>query len=140
MCLYNFLKQYTGIILTEHCLSLPNQMEVSKNMAKFSQLDVALKQIKSNPQNINKYLNTILSGFKAMNHEQMMNLKSMVNSGSHAIPSEANPVSGKDASNSLMLVTKCLELSEGEKAPGIKEFPGYLVTFLKWARHSIFLE
>ena len=112
-------------------------MEVSKNMAKFSQLDVALNQVKSNPQCISEYLNTIQSGFELIDPEQVMTLKCQVINGClerelNLIPSEAKPICMQDALYSIKLLGKCFEFCEGEKAPGINEFPGYLVTF-KWA-------
>ena len=127
MCLHNFLKNYTGIIFTTHCLSLPDKMEVSKNKAKYSQLDIALEQIKSNPKSINKYLNTIQTGFECLSQSQINHLKSLVidgckNTNINFIPSENKPIFESTALSTVKMLGKCY--CEGEKAEGVKEFPG----------------
>ena len=127
MCLHNFLKNYTGIIFTSHCLSLPDKMEVSKNKAKYSQLDNAIELLNSKPENIHKYLNTIQIGIECLNQSQINKLKSLVidgckNTNMNFIPSEKKPICEATALSTVKMLGKCY--CDGEKAQGIKEFPG----------------
>ncbi len=127
MCLHNFLKNYTGIIFTPQCLSLPDKMEVSKNMAKYSNLETAIEKIKSNPKDIEKYLNTIQHGIEFLDKSQINEMKTHImngfkNSNMNFIPSEAKPVCDSHSISATKMICKCYV--EGEKAQGIKEFPG----------------
>jgi hypothetical protein len=127
MCLHNFLKNYTGIIFTPHCLSLPDKMKVSENMAKYSHLEIAIEKINSNPKNIEKYLNTIQHGIEFLNKNQINEVKTHLmngfkNTNVNFIPSEAKPVCDSHSLSAAKMIGKCY--FEGEKAQGIKEFPG----------------
>jgi hypothetical protein len=102
-------------------------MEVSKNKAKYSQLDNAIKLLNSKPENIHKYLNTIQIGIECLNRSQIDKLKSLVidgckNTNMNFIPSEKKPICEATALNTVKMLGKCY--CDGEKAQGIKEFPG----------------
>ena len=125
MCLHNFLKNYTGIIFTTRTLSLPNQMKVSENKAKYSNLDVALEQVKASPHKIHKYLNTIQNGIEVIDHKKLKELKDLIIDGCkdmNLIPSQKIPVCDMNSISLCKLLGKCY--IEGEKAQGVKEFPG----------------
>ena len=135
MCLYQFLKNYTGIFFTTECLSLPNESEVCHNKSKYSHFDIALERSCSNPNKIKKYSNTLQTGFDVLfsegilNTDKMCELQEMVmneckNCGWHVIPSEKKPVCDVEQLSAIKLIGKGYNYIEGVKAPGIEEFPG----------------
>jgi hypothetical protein len=135
MCLYQFLKFYTGIFFTPVCLNLPNESEVSHNKSKYSQFDIALEQVCSNPSKIAKYSNTLQSGFDILYEEglltadkilelQEMVMKQCKNCGWNVIPKDKQPVCDIEQINALKLIAKSYNYTESVKAPGVEEFPG----------------
>lgn len=135
MTMYNFLKQFTGIIFTTDILSLPTEMKVSENKAKHSHFDLAIERVTSKPEHINKYYNTIHNGLETLNEQGLLNcekivdLKNLViencdNCGWNTHPNEDTPVSGHDEKNAVKLLGKCFNFTDGERAPGIDDFPG----------------
>jgi hypothetical protein len=61
--MFQFLRDYAGIILTARCGFFgAAETPVSSNRSKHSQFDMAIDNVCSNPQKINKYMNTISSG------------------------------------------------------------------------------
>ena len=141
MCLFKFLKNYTGIIFTQNYLSLPNEMEVSNNKAKYSQLDVALERVKIKPKSIHKYLNTIQNGMEYIDNNIVKEFKSHLingcqNSGINLTPSEKYPICDINVINTMKMLNKCY--IDGEKAKGVKEFPGKLYKKVYFQNFQLF--
>ena len=135
MCLYQFLKFYTGILFTPAILTLPTECEVSQNQSKYSHFDVALEKACSDPKKMGKYLNTVQSGFDTLCAEEILTAEKIneisekiitncKNCGWQIIPSEKHPVTDPGQSGALKLIGKTYNYTEGVKAPGIEEFPG----------------
>lgn len=66
MVLYNFLKNFTGIVFTSRWLELPEEIDVADNHAKFSHFDLAIQKIALNPRKIGKYIDTIKNGLESL--------------------------------------------------------------------------
>jgi hypothetical protein len=65
--MYQFLKDYTGIIMTERYGHFGvGETPVSSNRSKHSQFDLAIEKVCSNPEKINKYMTTISSGIDVL--------------------------------------------------------------------------
>ena len=87
---------------------------------------MALEQVKANPHKIHKYLNTIQNGIELIDQNKVIELKHQVINGCkeilNLIPSEKRPLCDLNSINVVKMLNKCYV--EGEKAEGIKEFPG----------------
>ena len=135
MPLYNFLKNYAGILFTSNCLDLPDFMEIEENLAKISHFDMALEKVTQNPDKLAKYSNTIQAGFDILHEEKILSdgkiarLQDLVltQCESHClnvVPTKKNPVCDQINKSAIKLLGKCLVYNEDSKAPGCKEFPG----------------
>ena len=125
MSLYNFLKNFMGILFTADCLWFPaDEMLVAENRAKHSHFNMALDKVTNNPNKIGKYLSTINSGIGQLNKEgilgseSILNLKDIViiecqNSGWNPIPAKDKPVRTSNEKNATILLGQCFNFTEG---------------------------
>ena len=132
--MYQFLRDFTGILLTSECLWLgKDEMPVDANRAKHSHFDLALERVISNPLKIQKYSNTICNGLDVLKNEEIISVEKIleikgclqVQYGLNIIPGQNNkPIKDVDEQNVVRLMGKCLCYAECEKADGIEDFPG----------------
>lgn len=136
MCMYNFLKEKFGIILTPNCLYLNvAEVDVIKNQAKLSNFDTAYEKVIANPKDkIVKYSSTIRTGLDnlkkagCLSEEKICTLKECLMNSLSFIPSEKSPVKDSDELISLSIINKCyLSLNLPEIAAGIETVKIYFL-------------
>ena len=131
--MYNFLKDYFGIILTPNYLHFDqNEVDITMNQAKISNFDKAYEKVAANPGKMLKYSNTIQTGLDILNKEGILSedkichiknciLDECKQKNINIQPSEKNPVSNANEMNALKLIGKCYQLLNDEIAPGIEK-------------------
>jgi len=136
--MYNFLKDYFGIILTPNYLHFDqNEVEISRNQAKISNFDKALEKVSNNPAKMLKYSNTLQSGLDILNKEGMISeekifkiknclINECKQKNINITPSETCPVSNLNEMNAMKLIGKCYQLLNDEIAPGIESVKVFL--------------
>ena len=133
--MFNFLKNYTGIILTSDSMD-PGTLEVKNNQAQYSHFDIALEKVFENTENnLEKYYETIQNGIDILHDLNLINdtrlheirdklLESCVSCGLKTTPCSREPINTSLGKTTINLLGKCILNCEGEKAPGVKDFPG----------------
>ncbi len=136
MVMFNFLKDFFGIIFTSSYLHFPNEeTDVNVNQAKISNFDQAIEKVILNPNKIEKYMNTIQCGLDILYKEgvvddlKICNIKDCVENhcqekSMNLIPNELKPIRNLNEMNALKLIGKCLFFTNESQAPGIESFPG----------------
>ncbi len=139
MQLNKFLKQF-GMIFTRDCLSIPTWIKTAlgqQHKIHLCNFDNALCQLEAksvdNENNFDQCVQTLISSFQLMSCENLLNsdqkskmneiIRKTLTNTELEIPTESRPVCQPSAKKRMNLFSKCLNLS-GQKAPGIKEFPG----------------
>ena len=136
MVMFNFLKNFFGIIYTPNCLDFQNaNTDVNVNQAKISNFDLAIEKVMRNPNKIEKYMNTIQRGLDVCYKEgvvddsKICSIKYCIEDhcqkkSINLVPSEHKPISKTNEMNALKLIGKCLLFTNESTAPGIEKFPG----------------
>lgn len=135
MPLFEFLKEHMGMIFTDVTQWLSAEMDVAQSRAKHSHFDLALDKIKNNPKKIDKYMNTVSDGLGPLKREGKLEmelvceLKNIVLedcecSNVNPIPCDAKPVCKEDEKHISKFISRCLNVTSDEKAPGVAHFPG----------------
>lgn len=135
MGLNKFLREHFGMMYTERYLSIGTETEVSKNVCKVSQFDLAIEKIFNDPEKVFKYGNTVQCGIDVLCDEGILDpsklteikakvLESSRKCGCKSIPSEKEPIRDEKSKTMCKFLSKCINFLDGEKAPGIDVFPG----------------
>jgi hypothetical protein len=131
--IFNFLKDNTGIILTDKYFGGPTKYQLNKNKARFSNFKTAVDSVCSNVNEISNFCDTIdccidnLALCEIHDTDSVERMKhALINQceakGWSAIPSKKNPVKLPEVKQITKLLCTCF-VELGEKAPNIQEFP-----------------